>query len=59
MRRAVRSTSAAILGKRKGMVTTYDAHLRGLLAGGGSAAGRTWGVTRYDFATELAYVIVT
>jgi 16S rRNA (guanine(1405)-N(7))-methyltransferase len=45
-------------GKRKGMVTTYDAHLRDLLAGGGSAAGRAWGVTRYDFTTELAYVIV-
>jgi 16S rRNA (guanine(1405)-N(7))-methyltransferase len=44
-------------GKRKGMMTTYDAHLRGLLAGARSAAGRTWGITRYDFATELAYVI--
>lgn len=38
-------------GRSKGMVGTYDAHLRGLLA------GRGWQVTRHDFATELAYVI--
>lgn len=38
-------------GKGKGMVATYDAHLRRLVQ------GRDWTVTRYDFASELAYVI--
>lgn len=38
-------------GRSKGMLATYDERLRALVA------GRGWQVTRYEFATELAYVI--
>lgn len=44
---AVRSLS----GRSKGMSGHYDAHLRGLVA------EHAWQVTRFDFATELAYLI--
>jgi 16S rRNA (guanine(1405)-N(7))-methyltransferase len=39
-------------GRSKGMIANYDAHLRAMVA------GRGWQVTREDFATELAYLIV-
>lgn len=38
-------------GRGKGMVATYDAHMRRLLQ------GRPWPVTRYEFDTELAFVL--
>ncbi len=38
-------------GRRKGMVSNYDAHFRGL------ADGRRWQVKRFEFATELAFLV--
>ena len=38
-------------GRGKGMVATYDAQLRRLLE------GRDWDVARYEFATELVFVL--
>lgn len=38
-------------GRGKGMVATYDAQLRRLLE------GRDWDIARYEFATELAFVL--
>lgn len=38
-------------GRGKGMVATYDAQLHRLVE------GRGWSVTRYDFTTELAFLI--
>ncbi|MGH2516077.1 MAG: 16S rRNA methyltransferase [Ktedonobacterales bacterium] len=38
-------------GRGKGMVATYDAHLRRLVE------GHNWTVRRYEFASELAFVI--
>lgn len=38
-------------GARKGMVANYEAHLRQLVA------DRGWAVERFEFATELAFVI--
>lgn len=38
-------------GRGKGMAVTYDAQMRRLLE------GRGWAVSRYDFSTELAFVI--
>ena len=40
-------------GHRKGMITNYDNHFRNL------ATGRRWSVKRFEFATELAYLIET
>ena len=39
-------------GRGKGMAATYDAQMRRLLE------GRGWPVSRYDFVTELAYVVM-
>lgn len=38
-------------GRQKGMVDTYTAHFDAL------AAGRSWQVQRFEFATELAFVV--
>jgi 16S rRNA (guanine(1405)-N(7))-methyltransferase len=38
-------------GRGKGMIATYDAQLRRLLE------GRDWDVARYEFTTELAFVL--
>ena len=40
-------------GRRKGMVSNYDHHFRNL------ASGRRWSVKRFEFATELAYLVET
>jgi 16S rRNA (guanine(1405)-N(7))-methyltransferase len=40
-------------GRRKGMITNYDNHFRNL------ATGRRWSVNRFEFATELAYLVET
>jgi 16S rRNA (guanine(1405)-N(7))-methyltransferase len=38
-------------GRRKGMVATYDARMERLLA------GKRWSVARFEFATELAFLL--
>ncbi|NCF64578.1 MAG: 16S rRNA methyltransferase [Chloroflexi bacterium] len=40
-------------GRRKGMITNYDNHFRSL------ATDRSWSVKRFEFATELAYLVET
>jgi 16S rRNA (guanine(1405)-N(7))-methyltransferase len=40
-------------GRRKGMITNYDHHFRNL------ATGRRWSVERFEFASELAYLVET
>ena len=40
-------------GRRKGMVDNYDAHFRSLMA------GRPWSAKRYEFSTELAFLVKT
>lgn len=42
---------ASLGGRQKGMVETYSAHFEAL------AAGRRWQVERFEFATELAFLV--
>ena len=45
-------------GRGKGMVENYEAQFWGLVNGQPEAAsGRNWHITRYEFATELAFLI--
>ncbi len=43
----------SLTGRRKGMVTNYDAHFRSIMA------GRRWSVKRFEFSTELAFLVET
>ena len=40
-------------GRRKGMITNYDAQFRKIMA------GRPWSVKRFEFSTELAFLVET
>ena len=40
-------------GRRKGMLANYDAHFRAL------AAGRSWSVRKFEFSSELAFLVET